>query len=140
MARARTGRVTGTGTPRPGSGSAAVLKFMNRRLTVYRGMVVDEFGDESDVGTALYTAIPAAIAEISETVYDAATQRPQTIRAVKCRVPGWADIQASDTIQDELTAYFYIVLSLEAEPSVGYYPPFKILDLKMRSGITIASD
>jgi hypothetical protein len=31
-------------------------------------------------------------------------------------------------------------LSLEAEPGIGFYPPRKLLSLKMRSGVSIASD
>ena len=75
-------------------------------------MVVDDLGDESDVGAPLYTDIPAAIAEVSETVFDAATQRLSTIRSIKAVMPGWADVIASDTIQDEFTGYFYIVFVL----------------------------
>ena len=103
-------------------------------------MVVDDLGDESDVGAPLYTGIPAALAEVSETVFDAATQRLSTIRSIKAAVPGWADIDSADTIQDDFTGFFYIVLSLEAEPGIGYYPPRHLLSLKMRSGVTISSD
>ena len=113
---------------------------MNRRLNVLRGTTVSDLGDVSDVGAPLYTGIPAAIAEITETVFDFATQRPQTIRSVKGAVPGWADIQSSDTIQDSFTGWYYIVESLEAEPGIGYYPPRKLLTLRERSGVSIASD
>ena len=144
MARTRTttGGAGRAGAPsvRQGCGGAAVLEFMNRTCAVLRGRVVDDLGGESDVGFPLYTGIPAAIAEITETVFDAATQRPQTIRSVKCIMPGWADVISSDTIQDEFTGWYYIVLSLEAEPGIGYYPPRKLLSLKERSGVTVSSD
>lgn len=118
----------------------AALVFRNRTITVLRGTVADEFGDVSDVGQPLHTGIPAALAEKTDVVYDAATQREQVIRSVTCIVPNWADIIDSDTLQDEATGYYYIVLGIEARPGIGYYPPDKILSLKMRSAVTIASD
>jgi hypothetical protein len=143
MARTRTasGGPGKAGAPsvRTGSGSGTVLKYMNRRISTYRGTSVDGFGDVSDVGSPLYTGIPAAIAEISEVVFDAATQRQSTIRSVRGAVPGWADIISSDTLQDPATGCYYIVLSLEAEPGIGYYPPRKLLELKERSGVSIQS-
>ena len=144
MARTRTasggpGRA-GAPSVRSGAGGGTALKFMDRQLNVYRGTSVDAFGDVSDVGEPLYTGIPAALAEVSETVYDFATQRPQTIRSVKSIVPGWADVISSDTLQDEFTGFFYIVLSIEAEPGIGHYPPRKLLELRLRSGVSIASD
>ena len=144
MARTRTSRggpgKAGAPSVRQGSGTAAALQFQNRRLNVLRGTSVDDLGDASDVGVPLYTGIPAAIAEVSETVFDAATQRMSTIRSIKGIMPGWVDVVASDTLQDQFTGYFYIVLSLEAEPGIGYYPPRKLLELKMRSGVGIQSD
>ena len=144
MARTRTARGgpgrAGAPSVRTGSGAAVALQFQNRQISVYRGTTVTDLGDRSDVGAPLYTNLPAAIAEVSETVYDFATQRPQTIRSIRCIMPGWADVIASDTLQDQFTGYFYIVLSLEAEPGIGYYPPRKLLELRMRSGVSIASD
>lgn len=144
MARTRTakGGAGNAGAPSVpmGAGSGAVLKVRNRSITVMRGTAVNRFGDRSNVGTPLYTGIPAAIAEVTETVFDAATQRPQEIRSITCVVPNWADVQDSDTLQDEFTGYFYIVLGQEARPGIGVYPPDKLLSLKMRSGVTIASD
>ena len=55
-------------------------------------------------------------------------------------MPGWADVISSDTIQDEFTGWYYIILSIEAEPGIGYYPARKLLELKMRSGVSIQSD
>ena len=144
MARTRTstggpGRA-GAPSVRSGGGGTTALKFMNRRIRTYRGTVADSLGDISDVGQPYLTDIPAAIAEITDTVFDAATMRESTIRSIKSIVPGWADIDAADTLQDEFTGFFYIVLSIEAEPGIGYYPPRKLLELKMRSGVSIQSD
>lgn len=149
MARART---SGNGRGVAGSGAGAglfqiarnpvpaVLAVRNRKITVMRGTTVNEFGDRTNVGTPLYTGIPAALAETKDVVYDAATQREQVIRGITCVVPAWADIQDSDTLMDEATGFFYMVEGIEARQGIGYYPAEKILSLRMRSGVTIASD
>ena len=144
MARTRTASggpgKAGATSARTGSGGNTVLRYQNRIFASYRGPSIDAFGDVSDVGAPLYTNLPAAIAEVDETVFDFATQRPQTIRSIRCIMPGWVDVVASDTLQDTFTGFFYIVESLEAEPGIGYYPPRKLLSLRMRSGVSISSD
>lgn len=145
MARTRTtaggaGRA-GASSVRAGAGGGTALRFMNRTISVYRGTTANGYGDISDVGTvALHTGIPAALAEVSDVAYDAATQRQQIVRSIKCVVPNWADILDTDTLMDESTGYFYLIESVEAEPGIGYYPARKIFTLRMRSGVTIASD
>jgi hypothetical protein len=134
MARARTYRGGGS------SGTGAILRFRNRQLTVMRGVTTNAYGDLSDVGSPLYTGIPAAIAEVSQVVFDAATQRQQIIRAVTCKVPNWADILTTDTLLDQTTGIYYLIESIEAQPGIGYYPPFKVLTLRVRSGVGIESD
>jgi hypothetical protein len=142
MARARTAKGSGnaSGMQAGRSTSPSVLAFRNRRMSTFRGNSVDAYGDETNVGTPHLTGIPAALAETTQTVFDAATQRPQTVREITCIVDNWADIDADDTLQDEFTGYFYMVESIQARPGIGYYPPQKILTLRMRSGVTIASD
>lgn len=120
--------------------ATALLKFRNRRINTYRGVAYDELGDPSDVGALHLTGVPVAIAETTDTVFDAATMRQQIVRTITCVAPNWADIIDSDTLQDEATGFFYIVESIEARPGPGYYPPDKLLTLRMRSGVTIASD
>lgn len=133
-------------TPRPrpsitgggnASGPTAVLRFMNRRLTTYRGKTVNAYGDVSNVGARYLTDVPAAIAEVSEQAFDPDTQRPQIIRAIKCTVPGWADIDMGDTIEDPFTGWFYLIESLEQEPGIGVYPPRKLMTLRLRSGVSV---
>ncbi len=119
------------------AGPNAVLRLMNRRLTTYRGKTVNAFGDESNVGALYLSGVPAALAETSETAFDPATQRAQIIRAIKCIVPGWADVQMTDTIEDPATGFFYLVENIEAEPGLGYYPPRQILTLRLRSGVSV---
>lgn len=126
----------GTGT----SGTSAVLRFRNRSLSVYRGNAVNAWGDETNVGSPLYTGIPAALAETTDVVFDAATQRPQTLRSITCVVDNWADIEDDDTLMDETSGLYYMVESIQARPGIGYYPPQKIVSLRMRSGVSISSD
>ena len=117
-----------------------LLRFRNRQLSVMRGSVADAYGDLSDVGTPIHTGIPAAIEETTAVVFDQATQRPQIIRTITCVVPNWADIVTTDTLFDATTGNYYLIESMTARPSPGYYPPDKILTLRMRSGISISSD
>jgi hypothetical protein len=107
---------------------------------VLRGTAVNEFGDANNVGTPLYTGIPAAIAETTDVVFDQATQRPQVIRSITCVVPNWADIIDTDTLFDPATGWYYVIESQEARPGPGYYPADKLLKLRMRSGVTIAGN
>ena len=123
-----------------GAGGSAVLRFMNRRLAVYRGDAVNPYGDVSNVGELFLDDVPAALAEVSQNSFDPATQRPSIIRAIKCIVPGWADIDLDDTIQDKSTGFFYLVESAEAEPGLGYRPPRRILTLRQRSGVSVAGE
>lgn len=144
MARARAGGNSGKGFTGSGgsgaSGAPAVLKFRNRTIRTYRGVAINAYGDDSDVGSIYLTGIPAAIAETADVVFNAATQRQQIIRGVTCVVAAWVDIDDDDTIQDEATGYFYEIQSVEARPGIGYYPPDQMLTLMMRSGISVGSD
>jgi hypothetical protein len=119
--------------------AAGLLKFRNRAVTVLRGTAVDEFGDESDVGQPYLTGVPAAIAETTDVVFDQATQRPQVVRTITCVMPYWADVDDTDTLYDPATGYYYLIESQQARPGPGYYPADRILTLRMRSGITLAS-
>lgn len=129
--------ITGGGNA---SGPDAALRFMNRAVSVYRGSAVNAWGDKSDVGALYLTNVQAAIAETSDTVFDPATQRPSVIRAVKCIVPGWADIRTTDTIQDSFTGWYYLVTSIEQEPGLGCRPPRQILTLRLRSGVNVEGE
>lgn len=135
MARTRTAR-GGSGA----TGAPAVLKFRNRLLNTYRGTAANDYGDLTDVGSLYLTAIPAALAEVEQTYFDAATQRNQIIRGITCRVDAWVDIITTDTVQDMTTGLFYLIEGIRSEPGIGYYPPPKTLALRMRSGVSIQSD
>ena len=123
-----------------GIGPSAPLRLMNHRLKTYRGQAASAYGDISDVGQLYLTDVPASLTETSQTAFDPATQRPSIIRAITCIVPGWADIETTDTLFDPATGYWYMIENIQQEPGFGIYPPRKILTLRMRSGVSVGSD
>lgn len=134
MARARQAR-GGSGA----SGSGVVLKFRNRLLNTYRGTVANAYGDLTDVGEPYLLAIPAALAETSQTYFDAASQRNQIVREIVCRVDAWVDVITTDTIEDTTTGIFYMIEGIKAEVGIGFYPAPKILTLRERAGVSLSS-
>lgn len=135
MARTRPA-LSGTTT----TGAAGIGRFWTRRLTSYRGTTVNGYGDATNVGVQYLTGVPASIAETAQDVFDAASQRQQIIRTITCTVPAWADIVTTDTLYDPATGTYYMIESVEATPSIGFYPPPKILTLRVRSGVSTQSD
>lgn len=126
--------ITGGGNA---SGPSAVLRFMNRRLVTYRGTTVNAWGDKTNVGSPYLSNVPAAIAETAEQSFDPATQRTQIIRSIKAAVPGWADIELTDTLLDPATGWVYMPEEIWDEPGIGTYPPRKLMTLRLRSGVTV---
>jgi hypothetical protein len=135
MARARPAR-----SGRMATGAPGVLLFRNRLLTICRGFEINSRGDLTNVGVPLYRDIPASVAEESHETTDRASPVRRTIRIVTCKVDAWVDVQDDDTLIDQLTGYAYMIESMAEEPGIGYYPPRKVLTLKMRSGVTVKSD
>jgi hypothetical protein len=123
-----------------GIGDKTPLRLMNHRLRTFRGQAASARGDVSDVGQLYLTDVQAALAETSQTAFDPATQRPSIIRAIQCIVPGWADIETTDTIQDPATGFFYLIENIENEPGFGYRQPRKILTLRLRSGVSVTGE
>lgn len=115
------------------------MELANTTLTVCRGTTVNQYGDRTNVGTPLYTGIPAAIVESAKQVFDRASQRFQTIRTSTCVVPDWADILDTDTLLDETTGNTFMVESVTRQPTLGL-PPDKLLTLRSRSGVSVESD
>lgn len=105
-------------------------------LSVYRGTAPNGYGDVDDVGTLYLTGIPAGVTETSRASFDPASQTRRTIRSITAVVPGWADINDDDTLRDELTGDFYMIESVETQPTLGL-PADRILSLRARSGVAI---
>lgn len=117
------------------------MELANTRLTIMRGTTANSYGDLSDVGTPIYTGVPAAVTEASKVVFDPATQQPRTIRTLKAVVAGWTDVLDSDTILDEATGNAYMIQDIQVQPTgpTGIAPD-KLLTLRMRSGVGVQSD
>jgi hypothetical protein len=115
------------------------MELANTTITIMRGTATSRFGDRTDVGTPLHTGVPAALTETSKTVFDRSTARPQTIRTTMCVVQEWTDVTLADTIRDERSGNYYMIESIQEQPTLGP-PPDKILTLRSRSGVTPASD
>lgn len=118
-----------------------MMELANTRLTIMRGVEANPYGDLSDVGTPIYSGIPAAVTESSKQVWDPATQTPRTVRTSKCVVAGWVDVLDSDTLMDESTGNYYMINDIQVQPTgpTGITPD-KILTLRWRSGVGAASD
>src|ERR1700733_3055328 len=116
------------------------MELANTTLGVLRGTTVNDWGDRTNVGTPLYTGIPAAVVESSKQSFDRASQRLQTIRTITCAVPTWADILDTDTLMNEVSGDFYMVENITLQPTLGPPPDCKILTLRERSGVSVDSD
>jgi hypothetical protein len=118
-----------------------MMELANTRVTIMRGTAANAYGDLTDVGQPVYMGIPAAINESSKTVFDAATQRPQTIRTSVCVVANFVDILTSDTLLDETSQNYYMIEDIQTQPTgpTGITPT-KILTLRWRSGVSPGSD
>lgn len=116
-----------------------MLELANTTITVMRGKQPNRFGDLTNVGTPLYGGVPAALVEKSSTTFDRAAQQRRTIRTIMCVLPDWADVTTDDTIRDEGTGAYYLIESIERQPSLGL-PPDLILTLRSRSGVSVTTD
>lgn len=115
------------------------MELATTTLSVLRGTEVNNWGDLTNVGTPLYTGVPAGLVESSKQVFDRATQRHQVVRTITCVVPECADILDTDTLIDESTGAAYMIESVTRQPTLGP-PPDKILVLRERTGVSVDSD
>ena len=116
------------------------MEIANCLIAIMRGTATNAYGDIDDVGTPLYQHVPAAVTETAKTVFDPATQRPQTIRTSKCVLPSWVDVLDSDTIQREDTQDFFMIEDIQRQPTLIGVVPNVILTLRWRSGVSVGSD
>lgn len=118
-----------------------MMELANTTLTIMRGTSANPYGDLSDVGTPIYSGIPAAVNESSKQVWDPATQTPRTVRTSTCVVASWVDVLSSDTLKDESTGNYYMIQDIQVQPTgpTGIAPD-KLLTLRWRSGVSVTSD
>lgn len=108
-------------------------------LTICRGADTNSHGDKTNVGIPLYRGVPAALVEKSYTTYDPSAQARRTIRQWMAVLQPWTDLLANDTVQDEMTGSWFMVISLQSQPTLGV-PPDLIAMLRERSGVSVRSD
>jgi hypothetical protein len=118
-----------------------MMELANTTFTIMRGVEANPYGDLSDVGSPMYTGVPAALNESSKQTWDPATQQPRTVRTSKAVLPGWADVLISDTIRDETTGNAYTINDIETQPTGGTgIKPDLLLTLRSRSGVGTGTD
>lgn len=135
MARVRPSR-----SGRMATGAPGALLFRNRLMTICRGFDVNERGDKTNVGIPLHRDIPATLAEESHQTTDPTAPVQRTIRTVTCKMDAWVDVLDDDTLFDQFTLYAYMIEDMAEAPGIGFYPPEKVMTLRMRSGVSVKSD
>ena len=118
-----------------------MMELANTRITIMRGTVASPYGDLTDVGTPIYSHVPAGLVESSKQVFDPATQQPRTIRTSTAVVSGYTDVLDSDTIRDETSGNYFMIEDITLQPTgpTGIRPN-KVLTLRSRSGVNVTSD
>lgn len=99
------------------------------RITIYRGTVIDEGGDEAPTDTPLKTGVLASIVEKATTVFssgstvqDPTTPTPRVVRQLIGRVGSTVDIRTKDRIEDERTGERYVVMNVTRMHQYGRRP------------------
>jgi hypothetical protein len=64
-----------------------VRELANTLITIMRGIEIDEYGDETDVGLTLYQQVPASLVETGHQTFDRASSTRRTIRSITCMIP-----------------------------------------------------
>lgn len=113
-----------------------VAEVANTYVSVLGGTVVDEYGNIQDASVVLHSRVPAALAEVSRTVFDPATQSPRTVRSVVCNVSRWLGVTSSNQLLDETTGNTYAVEEILLPPTLMGAPVDVVLTLRRVTGIT----
>lgn len=78
-------------------------------VTVLRGSTVNDYDDEVDGTSAVYTKIPASIIETEPLIETTSEGTPRTIRRFRTRIPARVILKDDDRIKDERTGDIYII-------------------------------
>jgi hypothetical protein len=95
-------------------------------VTVLRGTSTDEFGDELDVDTAVYTGLPFSLIEQSRRIFDPATGTPRIVRTVYGRANAGTDLQTTDRLRDERSQAVYVINAVTQQTGVGGTPDLRV--------------
>lgn len=85
------------------------------RVSILRGTITDQFGDEKDRNDPVHSHVPASIRTVRNAITTIAEGRPQQVATLVGRVPAGTDIQPQDRLQDERTGVIYIVDGIDLD-------------------------
>lgn len=88
----------------------------NRKVSILRGTVTDQYGDPKDRDTPIRTGIPASVREIRSIVTTESEGRGQQVRILVGRLPAGTDIRPGDRIQDEVSGETFIIDAIDLTP------------------------
>ena len=78
-------------------------------VSVLRGTQTSAFGDEVDADTIVQTGVPIGIMPARQAATRSASDRSQEVEYSRGRVSAGTDIRMGDRLQDEGSAYIYVV-------------------------------
>lgn len=90
-------------------------------ISIFRGQVVDEWGDPKDLPTPIATKIRAAIVEQKIYSRGEVTTQPKNLRYARLRVTFGTDIRTNDRIYDERSHETWTIINISPiqNPVVG---------------------
>lgn len=95
-------------------------------VTVLRGTATDEFGDEVDTDTPLYTKVPFSLIEQNRRVFDPVTGTPRTVRVAYGRTNAGTPLLTADRLRDERTGSVYVINAVTQQAGVGGSPDLRV--------------
>lgn len=99
----------------------------NTTISIYRGTTEDEYGDEVNGDTPLYTGIPASLIEGRPRQVESGTSgTPRVIRQATMRVIATTDIKRDDRVKDETTGYFWRIDAVGAAGNPAFTPDLRV--------------
>lgn len=102
-------------------------------VSVYRGTVTDDYGDEiANNTTATYAGIPASILEQTRRVTTPDQATPRVVRWHAGRLPGGTDVRAGDRLVDEQGGAVYLVDAISSNGGASHGMDV-LLDLRRTS-------
>lgn len=108
----------------------SVAEVANTTVTVLGGTTEDRFGDPLDANLAVFTSVPAFIAETGNTVQDPTTPTPRIIRQVVGKISEHTKLTTDHRLLDERTGEKFIVLSVTRPRTLDGEPVDLMLALK----------
>lgn len=95
-------------------------------VSILRGTVVNDAGDELDADTPVYTGILASLMERNRADIDATDQAMRVLTYTTCRVPAGTDVLQTDRILDETSGRIYAVQSVSRLASPVHTPDIRL--------------